>query len=214
MMVLILITLKVTQSKVKTMKRLRRMRSITTTTPKTIMLLPLWELIKCLLNLMTTMRRRQKKKMKRREDHCLRSKSLTSTKMRRRSLLKPAAALSNTRTTDHRVRFAIDDTDQNEHSQALPAAVAAPALPPPPVINQRELFISVSNKASKILFQSSMACNELASRKRKASEDEGETKKKKEKKFSFGTLFDRAKRLWPSHPNDDEEEEEERQQQV
>ncbi|KAK1745730.1 hypothetical protein QTG54_003654 [Skeletonema marinoi] len=127
---------------------------------------------------------------------------------------QPDAALSNTRTTDHRVRFAIDDTDQNEHSQALPAAVAAPALPPPPVINQRELFISVSSKASNILFQSSMACNELASRKRKASEDEGETKKKKEKKFSFGTLFDRAKRLWPSHPNDDEEEEEERQQQV
>eukprot|EP00985_Skeletonema_marinoi_P010213 scaffold4817_cov116-Skeletonema_marinoi.AAC.4 len=124
---------------------------------------------------------------------------------------QPAAALSNTRTTDHRVRFAIDDTDQNEHSQALPAAVAAPALPPP-VINQRELFISVSNKASKILFQSSMACNELASRKRKASEDE--TKREK-KKFSFGTLFDRAKRLWPSHPNDDDDEEEdERLQQV
>ena len=128
---------------------------------------------------------------------------------------QPAAALSNTRTTDHRVRFAIDDTDQKEeHSQALPAAVAAPALPPPPppppLINQRELFISVSNKASTILFQSSMACNELASRKRKASEDEGETKKEK-KKFSFGTLFDRAKRLWPSHPNDEEDE---RQQQV
>jgi len=39
----------------------------------------------------------------------------------------------------------------------------------------------------------------------KASEDEGETKKKKEKKFSFGTLFDRAKRLWPSHPDEEEE---------
>jgi len=100
------------------------------------------------------------------------------------------SASSKTRTIGHHVRFALEET------------TAAPA--PAPVTTQRELFTSVSNKASKILLQSSSASNEPASRKRKANEDQREIKQKRE--FSFGTMFDRVKRLWPSHPDDDDEE--------
>ena len=119
--------------------------------------------------------------------------------------LVPAAASSTTRRNDHRVRFAVENTDQNEHSKPLSIA-DAPAPPAPvPVTNHRELFTSVSNKASKIIMQSIGASNEPASRKRNACEDERETKRKK--RFSFDTLFTSVMRLWPPHPGDNGEEE-------
>ncbi|KAL7437459.1 hypothetical protein ACHAXM_005913 [Skeletonema potamos] len=88
--------------------------------------------------------------------------------------------------TDHRVRFAIDNA--NQHSQPFPAAAA----PSPPVMNERELFASVSNKASLILLQSSKVSSEPAPSKRKDCGDEGEIKKRKE--FSFASTSDKAKR--------------------
>ena len=120
-------------------------------------------------------------------------KEPTSSVATERSLLPKHNVARPRNTADHRVRFAMDNSDQ--HSQHLPAA-------PVPPTHQRELFISVSNKASKILLQSTKSSNKPATRKRKASEDEGETKNKKE--FSFGTIFDRAKRLFPPHPDDSE----------
>lgn len=131
--------------------------------------------------------------------------SVTATSL----LPKRNAASHNASTTsidtsapDHRVRFVVDNTDQHPKPvipRAAAAAAAAAAIPP--AANQRELFTSVSVKASKVLLRSSESNDETATtRKRKAKEEETAASKKKE--FSFASVFDTAKKLYSTFTNE------------
>ena len=112
------------------------------------------------------------------------------------SLLPPlnTETSRSARTSAHRVHFATDDTDLKP-----PEASGTQAT------NLRELFTSVSSKASNILFQSQSNdadTNEVVTRKKRKAKDDDRKEKKKE--FSFATMFDRAKRSYcPSSASDD-----------
>ena len=111
----------------------------------------------------------------------------------------PPSKSSASHNNRHRVHFA----EPNELQQhADPAAAAAHV---PQLINQRELYTSLSKKASEILWKSSKGSRKAASRKRKATEDEEDTEKNEG--FNYASLFEKAKKMWLSHPNVEEEDE-------
>lgn len=112
------------------------------------------------------------------------------------SLLPPrnTETSRSARTSAHRVHFATDDTDLKPPGTATGTQTT----------NLRELFTSVSSKASNFLFQSQSNGadnNEVVTRKRKARDDD---RKGKKEEFSFATMFDRAKRSYCSSSTSDD----------